>query len=175
MCLTGGFALRFSVVSLLMGLPRPLHPLSNACMEDSAVSDFSLIWFLILSGLDRPALVCYFNLIHQPFAAQGCSFISLTWWNKTGLIRLVSKARPARSCVCRAEMINSFPLCQTECRSWAKRSAAGQELLGRKGASAGCEQCDAMRWELLMHWINTLSCCWQDSLDPFITSSAING
>lgn len=71
MCLSGWtlhpvfWALFGHLISFLIVFPLPLYPLNNSCLEDSAVSDFSLIWFLILSGLDRSALVCYFNLIHQ--------------------------------------------------------------------------------------------------------------
>lgn len=162
------------LISFLIPFPLPLYPLNNSCVEDSAVSDFSLIWFLILSGLDRPALVCYFNLIHQSPLLYRVALLYHVGGKNHSLMQLVSNTEPSRSCVCGAERIISLPLCQNQGRGWALRSGVDQRrtlLLRRKGASAAWEQgvWGSAMITLCIKWILCCLDAGKVHLTPFVT------
>lgn len=163
------WALFGHLISFLIVFPLPLYPLNNSCLEDSAVSDFSLIWFLILSGLDRSALVCYFNLIHQ----------SLLLYRVALLYHVGGKTTvDAAGLQCRAKQVMCVEQRGLSASSCAKTRAgaehrglvltrATEEKRGlcslRKG---GVMQCN----DNFTYQINTLlSGCWEGSFDPFVT------
>lgn len=159
------------VISLLIVLPLPLHPLGNACLEDSTVSDCSLIWFLILSGLDIPALVCYFNLIHHsPLLHRAALLYHLHGKKPAWFSSSPKPGQPGHMCAEQRWLT-------TSCCAKPRPELLARSCWGEKGfLQAVSSLCDAAWWLLLMHWIKTLfSRCYQDSLDPFITSSANNG
>lgn len=137
------------VISLLIVLPLPLHPLGNACLEDSTVSDCSLIWFLILSGLDIPALVCYFNLIHHsPLLHRAALLYHLHGKKPAWFSSSPKPGQPGH--VCRAEMINNLLLCQTECLSCWPGAAGVKRAFCRLWAACvmqrgGCCLCIELR------------------------------
>lgn len=160
----------FHLISFLIVFPLPLYPRNNSCLEDSTVSDFSLIWFLILSGLDTPALVCYFNLIHQSpllyrvalvYHVGGKTTVWCSWSPMQSQAGHVCEEQRGLSASCCAK-----PRAGAEHRGLVLARAAG-ERRGLCRLRTGCVmQCNGN----FIYHINTLfSGCWRGSFDPFVT------